>query len=380
MAWTRAWGGLVAAVLVVLGAWPAVAQAPAGDAPPQVDVVKPVVKEIVEHDDYTGRFNAVDFVEVRARVNGYLDKINFEDGATVKRDQVLFVIDQRPYRAALDQAKASQVSAEAKVTFAQTDYERAQSLSRTGNISEQVTDQRRQSLQTAQADVDSARAAVQQAQLNLEFTEVKAPVAGRISQRQVSVGNVVVADQTLLTTIVSLDPIYFSFPVDERSFLAYQSRLKIGLGATQGEQSVPVAVALAGEKHPTRKGKLGFVDNRVDEATGTVLLRATIENPDGTIKPGLFGVVSLPASPRYRAVLIPDEAIAANQDKRLVWVIAEDGTASSREIRPGPKIDGYRVVRDGLKGDEWIVTAGLTRVKAGAKVTPERKTLPETRD
>jgi membrane fusion protein, multidrug efflux system len=370
-------GALVAAAVA---AAPAFAQAPGGNQPPpSVSVAKPVVKQIVEHDDYTGRFNAVDFVEMRARVTGYLDKINFQDGAMVKQGEVLFVIDRRPYKAALDQAQAAQVSAQARVNFAKTDLERAQTLSRSGNISEQVTDQRRQAEQTAQADLDSANAAVRNAQLNYDFTEVKAPISGRISQRQVSVGNVVTADQTLLTTIVSSDPIYFSFPVDERSFLAYQGTLRIGLGATQGEKTVPVLIALTGEDKPTRKGRLSFVDNRVDEATGTVLLRATVENPDGFIKPGLFGVISMPGSPPYQGVLVPDEAVGTNQDKRIVWVVADDGAVSPREVRLGPKIDGYRVVRSGLKGDESIVISGLTRVRPGAKVTPERKDLPPSR-
>ncbi len=184
----------------------------------------------------------------------------------------------------------------------------------------------------------------------------------------------------MLTTIVSLDPIYFSFTVDERSFLAYQGTLKIGMGATQNEHTVPILVALTGEAKPTRKGVLNFVDNRVDEATGTVLLRATVENPDRFIKPGLFGIVSMPASKPYRGILIPDEAIGANQDKRLVYVVGPDNVVQPRNIRPGPKIDGYRVVRDGLKGDETIVIVGLTRVRPGAKVTPRSRNCRRFRE
>jgi multidrug efflux system membrane fusion protein len=365
--------------LLLMAGIPARAQAPGGP-PPTVTVAKPVVKEVVEHDDFTGRFNAIEYVEVRARVTGYLQKIHFQDGAVVKKGDLLFTIDRRPYKAALDQATAALDSAKARLNFSQTDLERAQTLSRSGNISEQVTDQRRQNSQTAQADVDNATAALRQAQLNYDFTEVRSPIEGRISQRNVTEGNIVITDQTLLTTIVSLDPIYFSFTVDERSFLAYQNTLKIGMGATQNEHTVPILVALTGEAKPTRKGMLNFVDNRVDEATGTVLLRATVENPDRFIKPGLFGIVSMPASKPYRGVLIPDDAIAANQDKRLVYVVGDDNVVQPRNIRPGPKIDGYRVVRDGLKGDETIVVTGLTRVRPGAKVTPERKDLPPVRE
>ena len=366
------------APLLILAAGPGAAQAPGGP-PPTVVVAKPVVKEVVEHDDFTGRFNAVEFVEVRARVTGYLEKIHFQDGALVKKGDPLFTIDRRPYKAALDQAQASLASAQARLNFTTTDLERAQTLSRSGNISEQVTDQRRQASLTAQADVDNATAALRQAQLNYDFTEVRSPITGRISQRNVTEGNIVITDQTMLTTIVSLDPIYFSFPVDERSFLSYQGTLRIGMGATQKEHTVPILIALTGEDKPTRKGRLDFVDNRMDDATGTVLLRATVENPDTFIKPGLFGVISMPASRPYKGVLIPDEAVGANQDKRIVYVVGDDNTISTRNVRLGPKIDGYRVVRDGLKGDETIVINGLTRVRPGAKVTPDRKDLPPTR-
>ncbi|KAB1075056.1 efflux RND transporter periplasmic adaptor subunit [Methylobacterium planeticum] len=361
-----------------LAAGPALAQAPGGP-PPTVSVAKPVVREIVERDAYTGRFDPVEFVEVRARVTGYLDKIAFQDGATVKKGDLLFVIDRRPYKAALDQATATLTSAKARLNFTQTDLDRAQTLSRSGNISEQVTDQRRQASQTAQADVDNAEAALRQAQLNYDFTEVRSPINGRISRRLVTEGNIVITDQTLLTTIVSLDPIYFGFTVDERSFLKYQGSLGIGMGQTQQGKGVPILIALTGEEKPTRKGSLDFVDNRVDNQTGTVLLRATVENQDGFIKPGLFGIVSLPATKPYQGILLPDDAVTANQDKRIVYVIAEDGTAAAREIKLGPKVDGYRVIREGLKGDETVVINGLTRVRPGAKVTAEMKTLPPSR-
>jgi multidrug efflux system membrane fusion protein len=374
---------LAAALLTVLcSAWlwppfsPARGQTP---PPPAVTVAKPVVKDVVEHDDYTGRFNAIDYVQVRARVTGYLTKVNFQDGAFVRKGEVLFVVDQRPYQAALDQAKASQAAAQARVAFSQTDLERAQALTRTGNITEQTTDQRRQAAATAQADLDASKAAVEQAMLNLDFTTVRAPVDGKISQRMVSEGNIVVADQTELTTIVSLDPVYFSFTVDERSFLTYQKTLGIGMGRRLGQIDPEVAIALTGEDKPSHTGRLDFVDNNVDTATGSILLRATVANHDTFIKPGLFGVISMPASERYQGILIPDEAVATNQDKRIVYVVADDNTVSAREVRVGGKIDGYRIVRKGLDGNETIVIAGLTRVRPGIKVTPEKKDLPPTR-
>lgn len=369
----------IATGLALVLAAPAGAQAPPNAPPPSVSVAKPVVKDVIEHDDYTGRFNAVDYVEVRARVTGYLDKVNFQDGAFVKKGDVLFVIDQRPYQAALDQARATETSAKARVTFSQTDLERAQALTKTGNITEQTTDQRRQSAQTAQADLDNAEAALKQADLNFSFTEVKAPVAGKISQRLVSEGNIVIADQTKLTTIVSLDPIYFSFTVDERNYLNYQKELAIGMAPVAGRPAPSVAIALTGETKPTHEGLLDFVDNNVDDATGSILLRATVQNRDLSIKPGLFGVISMPASETYKGVLIPDEAVATNQDKRIVYVVGDDGTVTAREVRVGGKIDGYRIVRKGLEGTETIVISGLTRVKPGTKVTPEKKDLPPTR-
>ena len=354
------------------------AQAP-GQPPPTVTVSKPVVKQIVEQDQFTGRFDPIEFVEVRARVTGYLEKINFVDGANVRKGEVLFVIDRRPYKAALEQAQAALVSAKARLSFTQTDLDRAQQLSKGGNISEQVTDQRRQASQTAQADVDSAEAALRNAQLNYDFTEVKSPIDGRIGRRLVTEGNIVSADTTMLTTIVSLDPIYFGYTVDEKSFLKYQSSLGIGMGQTQRGKGAPILIALTGEEKPTRKGTLDFVDNRVDNQTGTVLLRATVENPDTFIKPGLFGIVSMPATKPYKGILIPDEAVSANQDKRIVYVLGEGDKVAARTVKLGPIVDGYRVVRDGLKGDELVVINGVAKVRPGAQVKPETVELPPTK-
>ena len=359
-------------------ATPALAQAPGGP-PPKVTVAKPVVREIVEQDQYTGRFDAINLVEMRARVTGYLEKINFADGQTVKKGDTLFVIDRRPYKAALEQAQAAVTSAKARQNFSVTDLERAQTLSRSGNISEQVTDQRRQASLTAQADVDSAQAALDNARLNYDFTEVKSPIDGRISRRQVTEGNIVIADQTLLTTIVSLDPIWFSFTVDEKAFLKYQNSLGIGMGETQAGKGVPITIALSGEAKPTRKGTLDFVDNRVDTATGTILLRATVPNGEKFIKPGLFGIVSMPATKPYQGILVPDEAVAANQDKRVVYLLGADNVIAQRDVKLGPKVDGYRVIRDGLKGDETLVVNGTSRVRPGAKVAPETIELPPSK-
>jgi multidrug efflux system membrane fusion protein len=356
----------------------AVAQAPPS-APPAVTVAKPIVKEVVERDDYVGRFEAVDAVEIRARVSGYLQTVSFRDGAIVKLGDPLFTIDKRPYQAALDQAEAAVTSAQARVAFAQSDYERAAALGRTGNITEQLLEQRRNTLETARGDLLGAQAAARTARLNLGFTEIHAPMAGRIGRKLISEGNLVTADQTLLTTIVSLDPIYFYFDVDERSFLAYQRTLHIGSVSDANRNQLPVRVGLTDEKEFNRKGVLDFLDNRVDQATGTMRARASIENKDLFIRPGLFGTIEVPGSPSHRGVLIPDEAIGTDQDRRIVWVVADDGTVTPRVVRPGPRIDGYRLIREGLKGDETIVISGLQRVRPGAKVTPQAQELPPVR-
>jgi RND family efflux transporter MFP subunit len=358
----------------------AVAQGEPGTPPAPVTVAKPVVREVIEYDEYTGRFEAVDFVEVRARVSGYLDQVAFREGTLVKKGDLLVIIDKRPYQAAVDQAEAAVQSAQARAAFTQGDLERGQSLSRSGNISEQLLEQRRQTSEGARADVMAAQALARTARLNLSFTEIRAPISGRIGRKLVSEGNLVGADATLLTTIVSLDPIYFSFDVDERSFLSYQRVLQIGAITDPGKQKLPILVGLTDEREPNRKGMLDFIDNRVDQATGTMRARASVENKDLFITPGLFGTIRVPGSPAYQGVLVPDEAIATDQDRRFVWVLGNDQTVSARVVRPGPRIDGYRLIRQGLKGDETIVVAGVQRVRAGTKITAQWKELPPVRE
>jgi RND family efflux transporter MFP subunit len=360
--------------VLLFAAQASVAQAPGGP-PPKVTVAKPVVKDVVEYDEFTGRFAAVDSVDVRARVSGYLEKVGFSDGAIVKKDEVLFVIDRRPYKAALDQARANVASAQARLTFAQTDFERANSLQRTGNISDQAVDQRRQAFVSARADLDNAEAALRNAQLNYDFTEVRAPVAGRISRRNISVGNLVNANETLLTNIVTLDPIYFYFDVDERSYLAYSRQMLMDRTTGKGDAATAF-VGVTDEQDLKRPAKLDFLDNRLDQASGTIQARAIVGNDDLFIVPGLFGRIKVTGSPPHRGILIPDSAVATDQDRRIVWTVAEDGTVASKVVRPGPKIDGYRLIRSGLDGTETIVINGLQRVRPGIKVAPELQELP----
>jgi RND family efflux transporter MFP subunit len=311
-------------------------------------------------------------------VSGYLDKVHFQDGALVKVGDPLFTIDQRPYRAALEQADATVASAQVRAEFASNDLERAESLRRTGNIAEQLLDQRRSNYLTARADLDRAQAAQRQARLDMEFTEIKAPIAGRISRRLISEGNLINANQTVLTNIVSIDPIQFYFDVDERSYLAYV-RQQSGFSGNEKTPS-KVLLTMSDERDAQRSGRLDFVDNRLDAASGTVRARAVFDNKDMFLTPGLFGRVTVSGSDPYRGVLIPDEAVGNDQDRRIVYVLAEDNTVAMRPVRPGPRIDGYRVIRTGLKGDETIVVNGIMRIRPGQKVTPQTTTLPPVRE
>ncbi|MGE0005172.1 MAG: efflux RND transporter periplasmic adaptor subunit [Parvibaculaceae bacterium] len=364
-----------AAVLLLSLPLEALAQATSGPVP--VTVAKPVVREIVEDDEFIGRFEAVDQVSVRSRVGGYLDKVHFKDGSIVKAGDLLFTIDQRPFQAALEQAKASLNVAKTLVEFTKVQFDRAEKLSQSGNIPVATLDDRRREYLSAVAQVDGAEAAVVRAELDLEYTEIRAPLSGRIDRRLVSVGNLVQADQTALTTINSLDPINFYFDVDEREFLAYARDARSRNESLQeGAGGLEVTVRLADDMESPVTGKLDFAENRIDEATGTMRIRARIPNKDLILQPGLFGRVNMPGSLPYQGILVPDEAIGADQDRRIVYVVDDAGKVSTKPIRLGPKLHGYRVVRSGLTGEETIVINGLMRVRPGITVKPELVTLP----
>jgi len=370
-----------AAFLLALAFAAATAQAQMGPGgPPPVTVAKPVVKDIVEQDEFTGRFEAVDQVELRARVAGYLEAVRFRDGQIVREGDLLFVIDKRPYQATLRRAEAAVTAAQTRVDFARGDLERYERLARSGTAPERQLEQARQSFQQAQADIAALRADIETARLNLSFTDIRSPITGRIGRKLVSEGNLVAADQTLLATVVSTDPIHFYFDLDERSYIAYaRSAAAGGMPTGRNGVGIDVTAGLLDERDLPRKGRMEFLDNRIDPATGTMRARATFENKDGLLTPGLFGRVRVPGSAPFKGVLIPDEAIVSDQDRRFVWTVAEDGTVAARAVRPGPRIDGYRVVRNGLDGGETIVVAGLQRVRPGARVTAQRVDLPASR-
>jgi RND family efflux transporter MFP subunit len=272
------------------------------------------------------------------------------------------------------------MSSQVRLEFAQSDLDRAEQLRRSGNITDQIFDQRRQSFLTGKAELDRAQAALRQAQLDVEFTEIKSPLSGRISRKLVSEGNLVNANETILTNILSLDPIQFYFDVDERSFLAFSQQAHGGTNTSTNGETNEVVLTLTDERLGQRKGQLDFVDNRLDAASGTIRLRAVFDNKDRFLTPGLFGRVTIGASDPYKGVLLPDEAIGSDQDRRVVYVVDEKKVVHLKPVRIGPRIDGYRVIRDGLTGNETVVVNGLVRVRPGAPITPQMTTLPPSRE
>ncbi len=351
--------------------------ATAQQGPPPVTAAKPVVKTIVEDDEFVGRFGASAEVDIRARVTGFLDEVHFTDGSFVEQDQLLYTIDQRQFQTALRQAQAQIDIAEATSAFADEQLDRAVSLIDNGTIAQSVLDQRREAALAAQGALEQARAALELAELDLEYSEIRAPMAGRIDQTLLDPGNLVSANQTLLTSIVATNPIHFYFDIDERYFLAYARDARArGSMLQEGANGLEVRVTVSDRQVPPQMGRLDFSENRIDEETGTMRVRAVLDNPDELLTPGLFGRVNVPGSLPYEGVLIPDAAIVSDQNRRLVMSLDAEGNVTPIPIRPGPRIDGYRVVREGLDGSETIVTEGLIRARPGSVVAPELIELP----
>lgn len=379
--WYFALGG--AALLAPGGGAPTAAAA--GRPPPEVTVAKPLVRELIEWDEFTGQFQAVDDVEIRARVSGYLQSTHFEEGDLVEAGDLLFVIDPRPFETELSRAQAQLEEAEARFALAERQVERASQLRQRDFVAESTYDERVAEARQAQAGIQVAEAAVRAAELDLEFTQIKAPVSGRAGRFEVSIGNLVSGGSggstTLLTTIVSLDPIYLAFDVSEADFLAYKRAVSRGdLPNPGNDGSVPVGVRLFDEGNWPRDGRIDFVDNQVDSTTGTIRVRATVPNPDLFLVPGQFGRLRVPGSRLYEAVQVPDQAIVSDQARRVVMTVAADGTVVPKVVRPGPTEDGLRIIRGGLNPDDRVIIAGLMRARPGAKVTPVEGeiTLPET--
>jgi RND family efflux transporter MFP subunit len=348
--------------------------------PPAVTVAQPVKKTVTDWDEFTGRFEATEEVQVRARVGGFVDSVEFKDGAIVNAGDLLYTIDPRPFEAVALQAEGQLADARAKGELAKRELERNLSLVQTNAVPEQAVDQRRQALQAARAAETQAQGTLKAAQLNVEFSHVLAPITGRVGRHLVTPGNLVQgseASATVLTSIVSLDPIYFYFDIDETTYQRYTRLLSQGLRPNSRDTSSPVQVTLAGETKSSHEGAMDFLDNRLDASTATLRARAIIPNKDLAILPGQFGRLRLIGSAPYEALLIPDTAVATDQSRKIVFVVTEDNTVEARPVVLGPLDEGLRVIREGLKADDHVIVDGLQRARIGGKVTPKMAQTPE---
>ena len=346
---------------------------------PQVTVAAAISRKVTEFDEFTGRFEAVERVEVRPRVSGYISSVNFTDGNEVKKGDVLFVIDPRPYVAERDRARAQLAQARSQLALAKSERERANKLLGQHAISREEFDTRTAGDEEAQASVAAAQAALDAAELNVEFTRVTAPIAGRISRALITSGNFVSNGQTLLTTLVSLDPIYVTFDGDEQAYLRYGKPVRTSAHGGSSEARSPVVVGLANESGYPHQGAMVFVDNALDPATGTIRSRALLDNHERLFTPGLFARIRLLDSAQHEAVLVNDSAIGTDQTVRYVLVVGAGSKVEYRPVQLGPVIDGLRVVQSGLAAGENVVVNGLQRVRPGAQVQAQHVAMGEPR-
>jgi len=371
---------LLAALAVMAGCSESPQKQATAPAPPAVTVAKPTKRVVVDQDEYVGRFVAIDSVEIRARVSGYLDRIDFTDGQMVKQGDLLFTLDKRPFQTNLDQAVGNLEQARANLAFAETDLARGAQLVKERTITEQTFDQRTQAKRVAEATVRAREAAVASAKLDLEFTELRAPVAGRIGDRRISLGNLITGSTTgttsLLATIVSLDPIRFEFTFDEASYLRYERAAQGGSEMTSRDSSVAVGLKLIDEPDFVHQGRMDFVDNVIDRSSGTIRGRAVLSNADGVFTPGMFGRVRVPGSPSYIAVLVPDTAIGTEQTRKFVYVVDAENVARMKYVTLGQVFDNLRVIKSGLGEDDRVIVNGLMRTRPNQKVTPQDEAAP----
>jgi multidrug efflux system membrane fusion protein len=362
---------LAAAALLAV---PALAAAQ-GMPPIAVTVAEPLAKRITQWDEFHGRFEAVESVDVRARVSGFIDQVHFKDGQTIQAGDLLFTIDQRPFLLAVESARAEVARTAAQVELQDTDLERATPLVRTGAITQREFDQRRNALHAARAQLDVAKVNLKISELNLEWSQVRAPIAGRVSNRKIDAGNLVVGGQTgatLLTTIVALDPIYFVFDVSEADYLRYSRLAEAGLRKSEREGGNPIRIRLGDEQVWSRMGTMDFIDNQMNARSGTVRGRAVVENKRHLLTPGLFGRGQLYGGD-LDALLVPDAAIVSDQTRKIVFTVGPDNVVKAAMVSLGPIVDGLRVVTTGLKPEDRVVIDGLANpmVRPGAKVAPE---------
>lgn len=340
-------------------------EAPPEQGPPPVTVATPLQQEVTDWDDFVGRFEAVQNVEVKPRASGYLQSVHFRDGDYVQRGQLLFVIDARPAQAQLDQARAQLARAQAALANARTELARSRTLAASQAASREEVEQRQAAVRSATADVAAASAAIRAQQLNVGFTRVVAPISGRISERRIDIGNSVTADQTVLTTIVSTNPLHFAFEGSESALLKYQRQ---GEGARTG---AAVRIRLQDESDYVHAGTLDFIDSTLNPAAGTIRARALVPNPDGLLRPGMMGQLRLASGPAYQALLVPEVAIGTDATRRVVSVVDNEGNVTPRPVELGPRLGELRVIRSGIGPNDRIIIDGLQRVRPGQKVQPQ---------
>ncbi|HWM68246.1 MAG TPA: efflux RND transporter periplasmic adaptor subunit [Steroidobacteraceae bacterium] len=367
---------VVAATLSACGRNEAATNSAAG-APPQVTVAQVISKPVTEFDEFTGRFEAIDRVEIRPRVTGYISSVNFTEGSEVQKGDVLFVIDQRPYAAELKHAQAQLAQAKSALALAKSEKARATNLLAQHAISQEEYDTRSSGDEQAEANVQLAESALDTAALNMTYTKVTSPINGRVSRANITLGNLVNTGQTLLTTVVSLDPIYVRFDGDEQAYLRSVKAARDRVAAGSKDVAAPVLVGLADEGGFPHSGVMVFQDNEIDPQTGTIRTRAKLDNHDRAFTPGLFARVRLLGEKKYDALLINDSAVGTDQTVKYVLVVGADSKVEYRPVKLGPVIDGLRVIREGLKVDDTIVVNGLQRVRPGSPVTPQKVAMGE---
>jgi RND family efflux transporter MFP subunit len=348
---------------------------------PAVTVTNPVQRAVVDQDEYVGRFVAVNSVEIRSRLSGYLSEIHFQDGQLVKQGDLLFTVDRRPFEIALEQMRANLAQARANLAFAQSDLDRGQALLGNKTITEQAYDQRTQAKAVAEAAVAAQEAMVNSAELDLDqYSQLRSPIDGRIGDRRVAVGNLVTGgtggSTTLLATIVSVDPIRFEFTFDEQSYLRYVRFASASNDVASAHGNVPVTLELIDENDFVHTGKIDFIDNVINQSSGTIRGRALFDNPEGLFTPGMFGRVRVPGSPPYTALLIPDAAIGSEQARKYVFVVDDGGVVRQKYVTPGQLDGGLRVIKDGLVASDRVIVNGLMHARPGIKVNAQVQDAP----
>jgi RND family efflux transporter MFP subunit len=373
-------GGLVGSLLTLSGCGGSGNNAQTAPPPPQVTVAKVLEKRVKDWDEFTGRLQAVETVEIRPRVSGYIDKVAFTEGSQVKRGDLLFVIDPRPYQAEADRVAADVKRFKTALDLARIEVGRVQKLKDSGAVSEEELDERKSTLAQTESNVAGSAAGLEAANLNLSFTRVTSPIDGRVSRAEITRGNLVtggINGGTLLTSVVSMDPIYLYFDADEQSYLRYTQMAHTGARPSSRDEKNPVNVGLANEEGFPHTGVVDFVDNQLNSQTGTIRARAVLQNKDGLYTPGLFARVQLLGSSEYSAILIDDRAVNTDQSQKYVLVLGANNTVEYRRVKLGRIIDGLRIVREGLKSGDVIIVNGAQRVHPGITVTPQTVVMGE---